>query len=392
MAPRIVIVGGGMAGMSCALHLTQHSVTHKLITDQLGGRIQYDRDLHANFGAFFVMESYKWAQEVVQRDVRLDPTDTSFVQPDGSVIAAKSFRMALLLPQMFKVARVIDKFSKHYESFKTRCLTMPFHVAASSDPFISRLVSLPAKQFAKEAGIERAIATIVGNFVYSCTGVGVADINTLDFLNVCLALRQPIYKFIFDLPGMESRLNNSLVYDSIDSLQRDGNVSTLKMRSGVTYEADILVLATPASVTQRLLGIPEIRRVSKVYTYYLEGKVKQKFTHTGTNVFHQGYDIIATTKMAGNTLMLYTCKPKTDFSEVCESSRVLKMVPFEKAMYVSGNVLLAQDYAANILIAGDHNGLGLEPTAISGIYAANRIVSALARRTPATAKIALSTP
>lgn len=43
-------------------------------------------------------------------------------------------------------------------------------------------------------------------------------------------------------------------------------------------------------------------------------------------------------------------------------------------MYVYGEAYMEQQYGDSIFVAGDHNGLGLEPTAISGIYAANQIL------------------
>jgi uncharacterized FAD-dependent dehydrogenase len=44
-------------------------------------------------------------------------------------------------------------------------------------------------------------------------------------------------------------------------------------------------------------------------------------------------------------------------------------------MYVYGDAYLEQEYSEGLYVAGDHNGLGLEPTAISGIYAANQIIN-----------------
>ena len=35
---------------------------------------------------------------------------------------------------------------------------------------------------------------------------------------------------------------------------------------------------------------------------------------------------------------------------------------------------MEQQYGEDIYVAGDHNGLGLEPAAISGIFAANQII------------------
>lgn len=43
-------------------------------------------------------------------------------------------------------------------------------------------------------------------------------------------------------------------------------------------------------------------------------------------------------------------------------------------MYVQGAAFMEQQYGAGLYVAGDHNGLGLEPAAISGIFAANQII------------------
>ena len=47
---------------------------------------------------------------------------------------------------------------------------------------------------------------------------------------------------------------------------------------------------------------------------------------------------------------------------------------WEKAMFTQGAAYLEQQYENGIYVAGDHNGLGLEPAAISGVFAANQII------------------
>ena len=44
-------------------------------------------------------------------------------------------------------------------------------------------------------------------------------------------------------------------------------------------------------------------------------------------------------------------------------------------MYIQGAAFMEQQIGDDIYIAGDHNGLGLEPAAISGIFAANQIIN-----------------
>jgi hypothetical protein len=45
-----------------------------------------------------------------------------------------------------------------------------------------------------------------------------------------------------------------------------------------------------------------------------------------------------------------------------------------QALFTNPSIVLDQDLGPNLYMAGDHNGLGMEPAAISGIYAANRIL------------------
>jgi len=59
---------------------------------------------------------------------------------------------------------------------------------------------------------------------------------------------------------------------------------------------------------------------------------------------------------------------------VCESYEVIGQKGWEKAMFVYGQAYVEQNYGERLFVAGDHNGLGLEPTAISGVYAANQII------------------
>ena len=47
---------------------------------------------------------------------------------------------------------------------------------------------------------------------------------------------------------------------------------------------------------------------------------------------------------------------------------------WDKAMYVTGRAYVEQQYGDSTYVAGDHNGLGLEPAAISGVYAAHQIL------------------
>ena len=72
MDAETIVVGGGIAGMSCARKLKDNGRDVLLITDELGGRVCYDPELHNNFGAVFCMENYDNAFKIVDKDGYLE--------------------------------------------------------------------------------------------------------------------------------------------------------------------------------------------------------------------------------------------------------------------------------------------------------------------------------
>lgn len=62
------------------------------------------------------------------------------------------------------------------------------------------------------------------------------------------------------------------------------------------------------------------------------------------------------------------------FDEYFEEWEVIGKKHWEYALYTAAHEALPQNLAPGLIMAGDVNGLGMEPAAISGIYAANKII------------------
>lgn len=62
------------------------------------------------------------------------------------------------------------------------------------------------------------------------------------------------------------------------------------------------------------------------------------------------------------------------FDEYFEEWEVIGKRYWEYALYTAAHEALPQNLAPGLIMAGDVNGLGMEPAAISGIYAANKIL------------------
>jgi len=143
------------------------------------------------------------------------------------------------------------------------------------------------------------------------------------------------------------------------------------------YSATNVVLATPADVTARIVKpvvkLPKIRNASVLYAYLIRGRMKARYRNHLVHIFADDIPIIFTAKRKEGEYEVFT-EQEIDLAEYFDAYVVVECVHWPKALFTNPSIVLDQNLAANLYMAGDHNGLGMEPAAISGIYAANRIL------------------
>jgi glycine/D-amino acid oxidase-like deaminating enzyme len=374
MEANTIIVGGGMAGMSCALELLEANRAFMLITESLGGRILYSEKTGVNYGAYFVMQNYTHARQLLAQETLLLPTDACFHNSETERFGLLNPHTLRRLPELLRFYFVMREFSAHYEPYKQRCLVMPQKAALEADPYMARLFSLPASRLIQEKKIENVASDYVSKFTYACTGVSPKQLTALDFLNVGQGMVTPIHRFSFDRQAMSGKLGERLVFDGIVRLERQDGGYLLSGKSGQAYRAGKVVLATPATVTQQLLGLAEIRQACKLYVFHVKAQLKPIYAGYAMNLFPYTSEIMLTAKQFDGTFLIYAREKQADLHQVCAQFELLETVDWEQAMYVEGPAYMEQQYGAGLYVAGDHNGLGLEPAAISGIYAANQVI------------------
>jgi hypothetical protein len=373
---KVVIVGAGSAGLTCALTLLDAGVDFRIVSETLGGRICYNAEEKVNFGAYFIMANYRRAKRLVRRETWINPLNVVFHNSAEQYFSTLSLHSLRRLPGLLRFARVMRRFYKHYEPYKERCTVVPQEQALREDPYMGRLFAQTAESFVRENRLEAVAHDYLSKFSYACTGVRMDRLTALDFLNVCLGITLPIHRFSFDEPAMERTLGGRLVRDSVTAVERAGQGWRLVTGRGSVLEADTLVLATPAAVTQRLTGRPDkIRQTCQLYVYHVHAKLKPKFATHEMNVFPFESEIIFTARQDDGSYLVYTREEDEGLlRDVCAEYSLISMKAWQKAMYVFGEGYMEQTPEPGLLIAGDHNGLGLEPTAVSGVFAANRIL------------------
>jgi Protoporphyrinogen oxidase len=378
MQKQRIIIGGGMAGLSCAFRLMEAGEEFTLISENLGGRICYSPVSKVNYGAYFVMSSYTHAKKLVTEEALINPLHACFHNSPEEHFGVLSGHTLTLLPEFIRFFAAMQEFSRHYEAYKKRCLTQPQKEALAADPYMADLFVKPAAQFIHEKRLDKVAADYIGNFAYACTGVSTEHITALDFLNVSMGILVPIHKFSFSEDGTASRLGAHYVKETVTKIEQKTGSYTVTVKSGEQYEAEQIVVATPASVTQQLLKLPEIREACQLYVFHVQATLKGILGGYELNLFPSTSPLILTARQEDGTYLIYATEKEYDLSQVCEKYTLLRTVAWEKAMYVQGRAFMEQQIGDSLFIAGDHNGLGLEPTAISGLYAANQILASAA--------------
>lgn len=374
-----IVVGGGMAGMSCALKLKEHQKDFLLITDVLGGRVYYDKDNDMNFGAVFYMENYHNARKVLTEGAPLVAKLGNLMlhTTKDKYFKGSSWTMVFSLPQFFKFQKFMKGFMPKYAVYKKDCETMTVEEAFRKNPEISKYYYMPAAQFISDMKIDKICDNFVSKFAYACSGASLDKLNTLDFLNMSQGVCIPIYNFSFDPEAFTQRLGGNVQIGKVVKVSKNASdtkeIYAIETEDGQKYSCTYLVLATPAVVTQKLLDIKEIRKPTRLCSYLVEGVLKQKYQTCDTHYFSSAFDIIAIGKRPDGKFSVFSRKD-IDLGEYFTKNKIEKMVDWPQALFVYGDTILKQNYDQNLWIAGDHNGLGMEPAAISGIYAANQIL------------------
>lgn len=376
MHSNTIIVGGGSAGMSCALRLKETGQEFLLLTDVLGGRICYSEQEEVNFGAYFVMANYTFAKKLVTRRTWINPFSVTFHNSETEYFNTISLHSVLRFPQLLKFYVTMWTFIRHYSKYKERCQAMPQREAMAADKYIEKMFHKPASEFIREQGLEKAAHDYMSKFSYACTGVDMENITALDMMNCCMGLALPIHRFSFDRASMEQRLSGRVRYGTLTSVQQSNGLFLLKTAEGKEYTANNLVLATPATITQKLLNLKgPLRQTCKLYVYHITAKMKAKYAQKEMSVFPFVSKIVFTALMDDGSYLVYTRENDEKLLNlVCREYKLISMKGWDKAMYVYGQAYIEQQYGDRLYVAGDHNGLGLEPTAISGVYAANQII------------------
>lgn len=397
-----IVLGAGAAGMNCCLELQKANREYLLVSPNIGGRICNDEQRHMNYGAVFYFGTYKYmlASDLLKGTVDVLPK-LSMGQchhDNGKSYEPVSATTVADAPSLFSYMKWMrDTFIPRYAAFKDNCCTMEVSAALEKDPMIKELYTESAEHFIERMKFGPICHDLISMFAHACTGTKNRDLTALDYLNTVQPLTMKIVgvpplnllfdlkRFDFDSEGVKARLAQGsgevLIGEAASVTKADG--SWVVRVDGDMLACENLVMATPAHITAQLLtegtDVPplDIRKASQLTGYLIRGKARPGYAEHTVHLFDDTIPIIYIAKRLDGDYEIFTevdFEEGNKFDQYFESWEVLGKKHWEYALYTAAHEALPQNLAPGLIMAGDVNGLGMEPAAISGIYAANKIL------------------
>lgn len=399
-----IVAGAGAAGMNCCLELQKNNREYLLISPNIGGRICNDEKRHMNYGAVFYFGNYKYmlSSGLLKGTVDVLPklNDGQCHHDNGQAYEPISPTTIKDLPSILSYMKWMrEEFIPRYTTFKDNCCTMEIQDALDRDPVIKRLYTESAEHFIQRMGFSPICHDLISMFAHACTGTRIKDLTALDYLNTVQPLTMKIpplkllfslKRFDFDSKATKQRLEQGSGNVEIGEIASVARVSSgnqllwqVKTAAGETLTCKNLVVATPAHITAQLLEnvdeVPhlDIRKASQLTGYLLHGKIKPQYAKHSIHLFDDSIPIIFIAHRLDGDYEIFTeidFEKDRRFDQYFDEWEIIGKKFWPYALYTAAHKALPQNLAEGLIMAGDVNGLGMEPAAISGIYAANKIM------------------
>ena len=395
-----IVVGAGAAGMNCCLELQKGDREYLLISPNIGGRICNDEVRHMNYGAVFYFGTYKY---MLQSGLMIEGPDVlpklsmgSCHHDNGKQHEPISPTTAKDMPSLLRYMKWMrEEFIPRYSKFKDDCTVMEVQTALQLDPMINQLYTESAEHFIERMGFGPIAYDLISMFAHACTGTKIKDLTALDYLNTVQPLTMQIpplkllfclKRFDFDSEGTKNRLSQGsgdVLIDEVSAVQKLDQGWGVTTATGQEFTCDNLVMASPAKDTKALLegieGVPEldVRRASQLTGYLVRGQINKDYSDHDLHLFDDTIPIIYIAKRFDGDYEVFTevdFEETRKFDQYFDSWEVIGKKYWSHALYTAAHEALPQLLAPGLIMAGDVNGLGMEPACISGIYAANVIL------------------
>jgi thioredoxin reductase len=367
-----LIIGAGIAGLSCARKLKDNNKKFKIITENVGGRIFESSEGKIEYGAYYIMKNYHYSKKFSKINRALTPAMIHF-HKQKHTYGIFNIRMIKHIPQAVKFIRLLYKFKKHYEKFKKKCENVSQIDTLKSDPYLFDLYTSSAKNYINDHKISNVIYDFMGEALHGTTFTSISKLNAFTFLHFSLPLILPTYEVTFKKEKLVGDFEKDIIKDSVVNIRKEKKGFAIRTKKK-TYNAKNVVVATPPHVSKKLLGLSRIRGPVNAHMFHLKGRIKKKWDFCEQNLFSDKNRMLAIAHQLNGTYLFYSKGRNPDFNIYFDDYEIITHKYWNPAFNLEGSELWECRQDENLYLIGDHNVCGLEDAFITGVYAAKQII------------------
>ena len=279
-----VIIGAGVAGLACARTLHDNGRPFLLITEDIGGRVRASTDGKVNLGAYYVRGVYQHVNRFVDRGRRIRRREILYGERDGTF---SRLGMPLLWHprEAVRFLRILRRFYRHYSSFQRACVDLSQAEAPAADPVMWSLYHEPASAFIRRQRLEVVARSVLVPAAQATAFASPDRLTTLAVLFGALPMIVPTYEYTFRFDRLTSGFESSILSGTAHRLSRNPGYYAVETTSGDVIEATNLVVATPADISARLLGLEEVKAPIGAHLFLVRGVLRQPWARATCSLF-----------------------------------------------------------------------------------------------------------
>jgi hypothetical protein len=368
-----IIIGAGIAGLSCGKRLQEFNKDFLIISKDIGGRILTSDDGEVNYGAFFVCSDYYYFLKYIKLKTRIRLRDFCFHDKDKKFVLFEP-KLIFYIMKYIRLFKIQFKFRKKLRQLREKSVTISQKKIIENDKFLNSLYMKNAKDFVNDLGIQKLTNTYLSKALYSTTFSRIHEMNAYSFLQFLLPLITPIYNFKFDKDKMIKSFKDKILIGCVTDIKFKNNKYEIKSNNKVYYCKNI-VLATPITWSKNFVKIKKINKSISTNMLHIEGAIQEKFSKKLYHLFSPFENVQAIADLKNGTYLTYYKKELPNLKKIFKKHKIIYEHFWNPAGTINGNNLIECYRGNNMYLIGDYNIAGLEEAFITGLYAANQIIN-----------------
>jgi hypothetical protein len=343
----------------------------------VGGRIQQSPDRILNLGAYYVRSDYTHVNRYVQLGRRLDRLAIQRHDANNKTYSYWDHRLLFHLPQAARFLRLLFNFRSRYNDLKRRTLVMGQAAAIRIDPQLHRLYHQGATDFVAEHRLGELARMYIEPGIHGTTFTGLREITAFTMLLGALPVLVPTYEFTPRLDRLAAGFADKIVTSSVTKISTERDGYHVKTRAHGSLVARRVVIATPTNIAKKLLGLASTKRSIEAHMFHVKGTLRRPYSRADINLFPAADPTLAIARQASGAVLVCSRLRHPDFDRYFATWRVVAHRHWDPAFHIVGNEVLECEQGPGLYLVGDHNIVGLEDAYLTGVYAADRIISSV---------------